>query len=222
MGHHGGFADRIVAPADFAYKIPDTLDSAHAAPLLCAGITVYTPLRTYLRHPAMKVGIIGVGGLGHLAIQFAHAMGAEVTAFSTSPDKEDEARSFGAHHFKILGSETYQSLASSQDMILNTASSVIDWQACFDLLSNDGVLCIVGIPPASDITLPLTSMVFGQKKLAGSIVGGRHFMIEMLAMAAAHNIKPLIETMPLSQVNEAMEKVARNQARYRIVLTSNH
>jgi len=220
LGHHGGFADKLRAPADFAYKIPDALDSASAAPLLCAGITVYTPLRTYMTHSAMKVGIIGVGGLGHLAIKFAKAMGAEVTAFSTSPDKEAEAKEFGAHHFQVWdNAEDMTKASGNQDLIVNTASSDIDWETALNLVGNNGTLCLVGLPTSS-ITIPVTSLIFGQKKIAGSLVGGRRFIREMLDFSAVHNITPMVETMPLSQVNEAMDKVAANQARYRIVLTS--
>ena len=164
VGHHGGFADRLRAPADFAYKIPESLDSAHAAPLLCAGITVYTPLRTYLNHPAMRVGVIGIGGLGHLAIQFARAMGAEVTAFSTSADKEQETRAFGAHHFRQLNEKNCEHMTGYYDLILNTSPAGIDWQSALGLLGNNGVLCVVGVPPSETINLALTALVFGQKK----------------------------------------------------------
>jgi len=219
LGHHGGFADKLRAPADFAYKIPDALDSASAAPLLCAGVTVYTPLRTYMTHPGMKVGVIGVGGLGHMAVKFAKAMGAEVTAFSTSPDKEDEAKEFGAHHFQVWkNGEEMKKANASQELIINTASSDINWETALNLVGNNGTVCLVGVPTSS-ITVPVTSLVFGQKSLTGSLVGGRRFMREMLNFSAVHNITPLLETMPLSQVNEAMNKVAANKARYRIVLT---
>jgi uncharacterized zinc-type alcohol dehydrogenase-like protein len=215
IGNHGGFADRLRAPADFAYKIPDALDSASAAPLLCAGITVYTPLRTYMKYPGMKVGVIGIGGLGHLAVKFARAMGAEVTAFSTSPNKEEEAKAFGAHHFEVWG----KNAVGTQDILINTAPSEIDWETALNLLENNGTLCLIGIPTSS-ITIPVMSLIFGQKSVAGSIVGGRRFMREMLDFAAVHNITPLVETMPLTQINEAMDKVLANKARYRLVLTS--
>jgi uncharacterized zinc-type alcohol dehydrogenase-like protein len=220
VGHHGGFANRLRAPADFAYKIPDALDSASAAPLLCAGITVYTPLRTYLKHPGMKVGVIGIGGLGHLAIKFARAMGAEVTAFSTSIDKEDEAKEFGAHHFRHWNTpEDLKQASETQDLVISTSSSAIDWDKAFNLLANNGVFCIVGLP-VSTLNVPLLPLVFGQKVIAGSVVGGRRFMREMLDFAAINQIKPMIETMPLSDINAAMDKVAANKARYRIVLVS--
>lgn len=220
VGNHGGFANKLRAPADFAYKIPDGLDSASAAPLLCAGITVYTPLRTYIQYPGTKVGVVGIGGLGHLAIKFARAMGAEVTAFSTSPDKEAEAKEFGAHHFCNWKSQEEMDAASgSLDLLLSTVSAEIDWDQAFGLLGKGGVFCLLGLP-VSMLNIPLLPLVFDQKAVAGSVVGGRRFMTEMLEFAAVHQIKPMIETMPISQINEAMDKVLANKARYRIVLTS--
>ncbi|MEM7758198.1 MAG: NAD(P)-dependent alcohol dehydrogenase [Cyanobacteria bacterium P01_A01_bin.40] len=220
VGNHGGFADRLRAPADFVYKIPDALDSASAAPLLCAGITVYTPLRTYIKYPGMKVGIVGIGGLGHLAIKFARAMGAEVTVLSSSTGKATEAKEFGAHHFYQWGSEqAKQDLTGSLDLLLSTSSAELDWDLAFSLLGNNGILCFLGIP-VSSINVPLIPLIFGQKSVVGSVVGGRRFMQEMLDFAAINQIKPMIETMPLSQVNEAMDLVLAGKARYRIVLLS--
>ncbi|NEQ37241.1 MAG: NAD(P)-dependent alcohol dehydrogenase [Okeania sp. SIO3I5] len=220
VGNHGGFADKLRASADFAYKIPDGLDSASAAPLLCAGITVYTPLRTYIKYPGTKVGVIGIGGLGHLAIKFARAMGAEVTAFSTSPNKETEAKEFGAHHFCNWNSQEEITAASSSiDLLISAVSSEVDWEKAFSLLAKNGVFCLVGLP-VSMLNIPLLPLVFDQKAVVGSVVGGRRFMKEMLEFAAIHQIKPMIETMSISQINEAMDKVSANKARYRIVLTS--
>lgn len=218
VGNHGGFANKLRACADFAYKIPDNLDSASAAPLLCAGITVYNPLRTYIKYPGAKVGVLGIGGLGHLAIKFAEAMGAEVTAFSTSSDKEAEAKEFGAHYFcNWKNTEQIKAASGTLDLLLCTVSSEIDWNKAFGLLANNGVLCLVGLP-VSTLNIPLLPLVFGQKAIAGSVVGGRRFMKEMLEFAAIHQIKPMIETIPISQINAAMDRVVANKARYRIVL----
>ena len=218
VGNHGGFANKLRACADFAYKIPDNLDSASAAPLLCAGITVYNPLRTYIKYPGAKVGVLGIGGLGHLAIKFAEAMGAEVTAFSTSSDKEAEAKEFGAHYFyNWKNTEQIKAASATLDLLLCTVSSEIDWNKAFGLLANNGVLCLVGLP-VSTLNIPLLPLVFGQKAIAGSVVGGRRFMKEMLEFAAIHQIKPMIETIPISQINAAMDRVVANKARYRIVL----
>ena len=219
VGNHGGFADKVRSPADFAYKIPDALDSASAAPLLCAGITVYTPLRTYIKYPGMKVGIVGIGGLGHLAIKFARAMGAEVTVLSSSADKATEAKKFGAHHFYQWGSDEAKDVAGSLDLLLSTSSAELDWDLAFSLLGNNGTLCFLGIP-VSSINVPLIPLIFGQKSVVGSVVGGRRFMQEMLDFAAVNQIKPMIQTMPLSQVNKAMDMVLAGKARYRIVLVS--
>ncbi len=142
------------------------------------------------------------------------------TVFSTSPDKEAEAKEFGAHHFQVWENVDEMKKANgSQDLIVNTASSDINWETALNLVGNNGTLCLVGLPTSS-ITIPVASLVFGQKSIAGSIVGGRRFMREMLDFSAVHNITPMVETMPLSQVNEAMDKVAANKARYRIVLTA--
>jgi len=220
VGNHGGFANKLRALADFVYKIPENLDSVSAAPLLCAGITVYTPLRTYIKYPGMRVGVIGIGGLGHLAIKFARAMGAEVTAFSTSINKEQEAKTFGAHHFCNWNDAVQvKKFSGKQDLILSTGSSEIDWEKAFGLLANNGVFCLLGLP-VSTLNIPLLPLVFGQKTIAGSVVGGRRFMNEMLEFAALNQITPLVETMPLSKINEAIDKVAANGARYRIVLVS--
>ena len=220
VGNHGGFANKVRSKADFAYKIPDALDSASAAPLLCAGITVYTPLRTYIKYPGMKVGIVGIGGLGHLAIKFARAMGAEVTVLSSSADKEAEAKEFGAHHFYQWGSDkTKQDVTGSLDLLVSTSSAELDWDLAFSLLGNNGILCFLGIP-VSSINVPLIPLIFGQKSVVGSVVGGRRFMQEMLDFAAINQIKPMIQTMSLSKVNEAMELVLAGKARYRIVLLS--
>ena len=219
VGNHGGFADKVRSPADFAYKIPDALDSASAAPLLCAGITVYTPLRTYIKYPGMKVGIVGIGGLGHLAIKFARAMGAEVTVLSSSADKEAEAKEFGAHHFYQWGSDKAREITGSLDLLVSTSSAELDWDLAFSLLGNNGILCFLGIP-VSSINVPLIPLIFGQKSVVGSVVGGRRFMQEMLDFAAINQIKPQVQIMPLSQVNEAMDLVLAGKARYRIVLES--
>lgn len=139
---------------------------------------------------------------------------------TTSPDKEAQAKEFGGHHFQKWGTaEEMKAVARSFDLVLSTISAEADWDAAFSLLANNGVLCFVGIPVPS-LNVPLIPLIFGQKSVVGSIVGGRRFMQEMLEFAAVNRIKPTIETMPLSKVNEAMDKVAANKARYRIVLLS--
>ncbi|GAX72598.1 hypothetical protein CEUSTIGMA_g54.t1 [Chlamydomonas eustigma] len=217
-GGMGGWQNYMRAPAYFAFKIPDGLDSVSAAPLLCAGVTVYAPLKRLITKPGTRVSVIGIGGLGHLALQFAAALGAEVTAISTSPDKEAEARKFGATNF-VVGEEGCKAISGTQDVVINTVSSKNDYEAQMALLRPDGTLCIVGLP-VDKITVGVLDVVFNQKKICGSIVGGRSDMAEMLQFAAIKGIKPQCETMPLSQVNEAVQKVLANKARYRIVLVN--
>ncbi|PNW73221.1 hypothetical protein CHLRE_14g623650v5 [Chlamydomonas reinhardtii] len=220
FGQHGGFQETCRVQADFAHKIPDGLDSASAAPLLCAGITVYAPLRAHVTRPNMSVAVMGVGGLGHLALQYARKMGAEVTAISGRPEKEKECREFGAHNFMIWNKDN-AAYKSKFDIIINTASSDVSTTELMALLKVDGSLVQVGIPGGgASMTVNLQDLVFNQKKVVGSIVGGRADMKEMLEFSAVHGVKPLVETMPLSKVNEAMQHVLSGKARYRVVLTS--
>ncbi|KAG1672124.1 hypothetical protein FOA52_001712 [Chlamydomonas sp. UWO 241] len=218
-GNHGGWQNFMRAPADFAYAIPDKLDSVSAAPLLCAGVTVYTPLKKYMPYPGCKVGVIGIGGLGHLALQFAAAMGAEVTAFSHTAGKEAEAKKFGATNF-VCGEESTKAVAGTMDLLINTVSSLTDFKAQMALLCVGGTLCVVGLPGGgAEICVGVTDVVFNGKQVVGSIVGGRNDMQEMLDFAAVKGIKPQCETMPMSNINEAIEKMMANKARYRIVMT---
>jgi len=221
VGGMGGFQPVMRTSAAFSYKIPDNLDSASAAPLLCAGVTVYAPLRKHITRPGMKVAVMGIGGLGHLGLQFARAMGAEVTGIDVFPEKAAEAKSFGAHHFLRFDAIKPAEMGADAkfDVVLNCASGKLDFKLLLELLQTDGSLVQVGIPGGGAlITLPLQDVVFNQKKLAGSIVGGRADMQEMLDFAALHGIKPAVERMPLSKVNEAMDRVQAGKARYRIVL----
>ncbi len=218
VGHFGGFANMMRADSRFVFAIPDSLDSAKAAPMLCAGITVYSPLRHLQIAPPMKVGIIGIGGLGHLAIQFAHSFGCEVTAFSTSPEKENEARGWGASHFIVSNQEEkMKSRFSSLDFILSTTDASIDVETYLKILRPHGKLCLVGLTYEKMSLSPL-SLLRGEKSIWGSVIGNRSTIQEMLNFAARHHIEPKIETMPLSQVNEALEKVGKGKARYRVVL----
>ncbi|GLC63995.1 hypothetical protein PLESTF_000107000 [Pleodorina starrii] len=222
-GNHGGFQEICRVRSDFVYSIPDGLDSASAAPLLCAGVTVYAPLRRHLTRPGARVGVLGVGGLGHLALQFANKMGGDVTALDISPDKEEESRQLGAHSFRTWGSATgaEEGLQGHFDVILNCASANIPTGQLLSLLKNDGTLVQVGIPGGgATMSVPLQDLVFGQKKVAGTIVGGRADMQEMLDFAGVHGVRPLVELMPLSEVNEGMKRVAEGKARYRVVLIS--
>jgi uncharacterized zinc-type alcohol dehydrogenase-like protein len=219
VGRPGGFADGIVVDSRFAFPIPEALSSENAAPLLCGGITVYAPLAVYGVQPGAKVGVIGIGGLGHLALQFARAWGCEVTAFSSSYDKEAEAKSFGAHHFVSSTDKTaMQKLGNTFDFIISTVHVDLDWGSYLRLLRPDGKLCFVGVPQSA-IQIAAFDLIAGRRSICGNPTGSRAQIREMLAFAALHGIQAKTETMPLSAVNDALSKVRNNQARYRMVLT---
>lgn len=219
VDHFGGFADQIIADSRYTFPIPEALASENAAPLLCGGITVYAPLRQYGVTPNSRVGVVGIGGLGHLGLQFAAAMGCAVTAISTSPDKEAEARSFGATGF-INSRDDKQMKAAKGilDFLLVTVNVNLNWRAYLRMLRPNGTLCLVGLI-LEDITLPASMLVDGQRSIQGSAIGSRARMGEMLDFAARHGIVAQTETLPLSEVNTALAKVKANQARYRMVLT---
>lgn len=215
---HGGYAEKVRVNARFVVTIPDVLDSGRAAPLLSAGITVYNPLRTHGVNPSSRVGVIGIGGLGHLAIQFASAFGAEVTAFSSSPAKEAEVRSLGAHRFvNTRESKTLKNLAGSFDFILSTIHLDHDWKAYIDALRPHGTFCFLGVPPSA-VALPIVPLVNGQKTITGSSIGSPQMIREMLDVAGRHNIQAMIESFPMTKANAAIAKVRKNHIRYRAVL----
>lgn len=218
VDRQGGFADKIIVDHQFAYPIPAEIPSTSAAPLLCAGITVYSPFRLYEIQAPQSVAVIGIGGLGHLALQFARAFGCEVTALSTSPEKEQEARKFGAHHFLTLD-EIKAGMPARFDFILSTVHADLDWASLLSLLKPRGKLCLVGIPSA-DLKIPARLLVSGNRTICGSGTGSRHYMREMLQFAARHNVRAQIETLPISQINEAVSRLKKNQVRYRFVLES--
>lgn len=217
---HGGYASHVRANARFVIPIPEALESENAAPLLCAGITVYAPLRTHGVNPSSRVGIVGIGGLGHLAIQFARAFGAEVTAFSTSAGKEEEVRALGARHFvNSLDSKAMKEMIGSQDFILNTANADQDWSVYLQALRPTGALCMVGVPP-SPLTVPVFPLISGRKVISGSPTGSPFLLREMVDVAARHGVKAKTELFPMAKANEAIEKVKRNKVRYRAVLAN--
>ncbi len=215
---NGGYADAVRVNARFAVPVPEALQSENAAPLLCAGITVYNPIRTHGVNPSSRVGIIGIGGLGHLALQFAKAFGAEVTAFSSSTAKEAEARSHGAHHFvNTRESKGLKNLAGHFDFILSTINAEQELNAYIAALRPTGTFVYVGVPPAP-ASFQVFPLVGGQKSIAGSPIGSPHQLREMLDVAARHNIQAQTERFPMDKVNEALSKVRKNQVRYRAVL----
>ena len=218
VGNHGGFAERIRVDSRFAFPIPDALASENAAPLLCGGATVYSPLKNYGIVPSMRIGVIGIGGLGHLALQFANAFGCEVTAFSSTPDKEKEAGSFGAHRFIASANlAAPKKAAGSLDFILSTVFANLDWNTYLQLLRPNGKLCFVGVP-AAPIQIHIGALLGGQKSVCASVIGSRNTIREMLDFAARHDIQAKTEVLPMAEVNKAIEKVRANKARYRMVL----
>jgi uncharacterized zinc-type alcohol dehydrogenase-like protein len=215
---YGGFSSSVVVDSRFAYQIPDTMSSEVAAVLMCGGIAVYSPLRSYYAQNAPKVAIVGIGGLGHLAIQFAHALGYEVTVISTSAAKKEEALAFGADQFIVSNDQTTLSkLEYNFDLLLCTAHGDIHWEPLLGILKKRGKLALVGF---QNMSFNSTDLVAHELSIVGSFLGNRATMKDMLSFAQAHGIKPWIELMPMSKVNEAIERVKQNKARYRIVLVN--
>lgn len=218
-GNRGGFAESMIVDANFAFSIPDLLTSVNAAPLLCAGLTTYAPLAHHTR-PGMRVGIMGIGGLGHLAIQFGNKMGLDVTAISTSASKEEEARGFGAHNFITTSEpENVSALVGSLDFILATTYGEIDWPTYMSLLKPDGHFCLVGAS-MGPINMPAALLTINQHHISGAAAGGRADMMAMLDFAAQHNIQAQTEVMPMTEITAAIEKVRNNDVRYRMVVTN--
>jgi uncharacterized zinc-type alcohol dehydrogenase-like protein len=219
VGNYGGFADRVRLDGRFAFPIPEALASENAAPLLCGGATVYSPLRRWVK-PSMRVGVVGIGGLGHLGLQFAAAMGCEVTAISSTPDKEAEARGFGAHHFLATREpKALRSAASSLDFILSTVFATPDWDALLGALRPNGVLCLVGAT-SEPLSVQAFTLLGGQKTVTGSAIGGRPAIREMLAFAARHDVAAKTQVRPLAEADAALGDVREGRARYRVVLAA--
>ena len=217
---YGGFSTSFKVDSRFAYHLPEGMPSETAAVMLCAGLTVYAPLRDYGVGPSHKVGVIGVGGLGHLAIQFARALGCDVTAVSSSPGKEAEARALGAGHFLLsTDREALKRHVLSFDMLLYTAHADVDWTPLLQSLRNHGRMVMVGFPPA-DVRFDAMELVVHNNSLTGSLLGSRATMREMLAFAQEKGIRPMVELMPMARANEAVRRLKENKARYRIVLVN--
>jgi len=220
---HGGFADFVRTDGRFAFAIPDSLDSASAAPLLCAGLTVYAPMKRIGLRPHDHVGIVGIGGLGHIALQFARAMDCEVTAFSTNPKKEEDSFAFGADHFVNSRNENeMQGTKRTLDFILLTASAPLPLSPYMEALRPCGNLTIVNRlnsrGEGGNIAVSAPVLVGGQKSISGSLTGGRDVMREMLAFAASHHIIARSEVFPQTDINGAVQRVRNNEAHYRVVL----
>jgi alcohol dehydrogenase (NADP+) len=215
---YGGYSTHIVVDENYVLGIPDGIELDVAAPLLCAGITLYSPLSHWKAGPGKKVAIIGMGGLGHMGVKIAHAMGAEVTVLSQSLRKKDDALSFGADHYHATSDPaTFEQLASSFDLIVNTVSADVDVNAYLRLLKLDGSLVLVGVPDVPS-SYHAFSLIGQRRTLAGSMIGGIRETQEMLDFCAEHGLAAEIETIPVGQINEAYERVVASDVRYRFVI----
>ncbi|RYE23992.1 MAG: NAD(P)-dependent alcohol dehydrogenase [Sphingobacteriaceae bacterium] len=219
LGGHtfGGFSERIVVDENYVLRVPEKLDAAAAAPLLCAGITVYSPLRHWYAGPGKKVGVIGIGGLGHLAIKMAKALGARVTVFTTSKAKASDAQELGADEV-VLSTDSEQMKAPSKlDLIIDTVSAKHDINEYLHKLGVDGTLVLVGLPP-EQLPLGAGNVVHGRKAVAGSNIGGIAETQEMLDFCAEKGIAADVEMVSIGQVNQAFERLEKGDVRYRFVV----
>jgi uncharacterized zinc-type alcohol dehydrogenase-like protein len=218
VGHAGGFAELIRADSRFAFPIPEALDSAHVAPLFCGGVTVFSPFVHHHITSLSRVGIIGIGGLGHFALQFARGFGCEITAFSSNPEKKEEAKRFGAHHFiSSTSTDALSSLKNEFDFLLCTVPTPLHWQAYLELLRPKGTMCFVGAQ-TKPIEVPFFSIISGRKSVTASNIGSRPDIRTMLEFAAKHKVKAVIEEFSLADVNKAIDRVRSGKIRYRAVL----
>ena len=215
---YGGYAARIVVTEHFALKVPEGLDPAAAAPLLCAGITTYSPLRQWNCKKGDRVGVVGLGGLGHMAVKLAASMGAEVTVLSTSRAKEADARRLGAQGFEVTkDADTFKKLSGRFDLIIDTISAPHDYNQYLGMLRPQGTLVVVGVPPEA-VPVHAFSLIGGNKRLVGSMIGGIAETQEMLDYCAKHHIVSDIEIIPIQKINEAYERMLKSDVRYRFVI----
>ncbi|NPD67145.1 NAD(P)-dependent alcohol dehydrogenase [Lichenicola cladoniae] len=218
MFTYGGYSKSIVVDQGFVLRVPTGLELAAVAPLLCAGITTYSPLRHWKVGPGSKVGIVGLGGLGHMGLKIAHAMGAEVTLFTTSPNKAEDAKRLGAHHVVISkDADQMASQANTFDFVLDCVSAQHDINAYLAVLKRDGTLVQVGAPP-EPLPVAAFNLIMSRKSFAGSLIGGIAETQEMLDFCAKHNIVSDIEMISIDQINEAYERVISSDVKYRFVI----
>jgi alcohol/geraniol dehydrogenase (NADP+) len=215
---YGGFSSSVIADYRFAYPLPEAMPSETAAVLMCAGISVFSPLQRYALQPSLKVAIMGVGGLGHLAIQFSHALNHEVTVISSSTDKLEQAKSFGADFF-ILSTDQAELRQHYFyfDLLLVTATGELPWYYLLNIVKKEGRIVLVSFP---EVNMHPRDLVAHNLSITGSFIGNHNTMREMLTFAQAHHISPMVELMPMVQVNDAIRRVRENKARYRIVLVN--
>ena len=214
----GGYSGAIVVDENYVLRIPDSLPLDAAAPLLCAGITLYSPLRHWNAGPGTRVAVIGLGGLGHMGVKLAHAMGATVTVLSQSLKKMEDGLRLGAdEYYATSDPETFEKLASSFDLILNTVSATLDLSDYLGLLKLDGTLVELGMPD-QPMTVPAPALIFGRRRLAGSLIGGIAETQEMLDFCAEHDVRPEIEVIAPDYINNAYERMLASDVRYRFVI----
>jgi alcohol dehydrogenase (NADP+) len=215
---YGGYSTHIVVDENYTLHISDKLPLEGVAPVLCAGITTYSPLRHWKVGKGSKVGVVGLGGLGHMAVKFAASFGAEVTLFSTSKSKQADAKRLGAHHFVVTPDPAnFKPLANQLDFIIDNVSAPHDYSSYLGTLKTDGVMVCVGLP-TDNISAPPFSLVSQRRSVAGSMIGGIAETQEMLDYCAEHNITSDIEIIPIQQINEAYERMVRNDVKYRFVI----
>jgi uncharacterized zinc-type alcohol dehydrogenase-like protein len=215
---YGGYSDSIVVDEAFVLRIPEKLNLAATAPLLCAGITTYSPMRHWNVRKGQKVGVVGLGGLGHMGVKFAHAFGAHVVLFTTSSNKVEDGLRLGADEVVISKNEAEMAKhAGSFDFILDTVSAEHNLNAYLDLIKLDGTLTLVGAPP-TPLPLSVGSLLFGRRSLAGSIIGGIRETQEMLDFCAEHGIVSDIEMIRIEQINDAYKRLAKSDVKYRFVI----
>ena len=215
---YGGYSTGIVVDEAFTLRIPPSLDPAAAAPLLCAGITTWSPLRHWNVGTGARVGVVGLGGLGHMAVKLAHALGAEVTLFTTSPSKEADARRLGAEHVVITAAGSRKFSAPAHDVIVNTLAVPHDLNPYLNALDHDGVMVLLGAPPTPHPSPAWGKLVNKRRSIAGSLVGGIAETQEMLDFCGERGIACDIETIAMQQINDAYERMLRSDVKYRFVI----
>jgi uncharacterized zinc-type alcohol dehydrogenase-like protein len=216
---YGGYSTRIVVDRDFVLRVSDRLDLKGVGPLLCAGITTYSPMRHWKVTKGQKVGVVGLGGLGHMGIKFAHAFGAHTVLFTTSPGKAEDARRLGADEVVVTRNEAEMKRhLNSFDFILNTVAAPHDLDAFLTLLKRDGTMCLVGAPDRPHPSPSVNNLIFKRRSLAGSLIGGIRETQEMLNFCAERGITADVEVIPMQMINEAYERMLKSDVKYRFVI----
>ncbi|MCG5077766.1 NAD(P)-dependent alcohol dehydrogenase [Paraburkholderia tagetis] len=216
---YGGYSTQLVVDEAFVLRVPENLDPAGAAPLLCAGITTYSPLRTWGAGPGKKVGIVGLGGLGHMGVKLAHAMGAHVVLFTTSPSKIEDGKRLGADEVVISKDpEQMKAHANSFDLIVNTVAAQHDLNPFIELLKRDGTMTLVGAPEHDHPSPQVFNLIFKRRRLAGSLIGGIAETQEMLDFCGQHGITSDIEMIKMQDINNAFERMLKSDVKYRFVI----